>query len=60
MGDVLPFERSRKSPKPKQGLCQHGFHKWKADKTTTFDTKSGKLKTRLVCERCGKVSHQLT
>jgi hypothetical protein len=34
-------------------LCRSGHHKWKTDKNTVFDSKSGKLVTRLVCDRCG-------
>jgi len=64
MADILPFSK----PKPKskvarqQGgnkpagntLCKSGFHKWKADKSTDFAVKQGKLLTRYICERCGK------
>lgn len=50
MGDVLPF---RKKPAPKQGLCQHGFHKWEICKEQRFDVKQGRLVTLKRCQRCG-------
>lgn len=56
MGDVLPFKKRKPSDKAKgTTLCRSGFHKWKADKTTSFDVREGKLVTRYVCERCGKI-----
>ncbi|WP_101675918.1 hypothetical protein [Alloalcanivorax mobilis] len=53
MGDVVPFQRPAKK-RPKQGLCQHGYHKWTVVKDTEFDSKQGKLVTRYQCQRCGK------
>jgi len=53
MGDVVPF-RQPASRKPRKGLCQHGFHKWKVVKDTEFDSKQGRLVTRYRCQRCGK------
>jgi hypothetical protein len=53
MAEILKFEPKRKK-KPSLGMCQHGHHKWKADKTTQFDSKQGRLVTRYRCERCGK------
>jgi len=41
-------------------LCKSGFHKWKADKNTDFAVKAGKLQTRYICERCGKIKTELT
>lgn len=52
MGDVIPFRR-RKSAQRSQGLCQHGFHKWRIWKDKQFDVKEGRLVTVLRCERCG-------
>lgn len=49
MGDILPF--NRRNPK-KQGLCQHGFHKWVVFKDKQFDVRKGKLVTVYRCERC--------
>ena len=37
-----------------RGMCQHGFHKWKPVNAQPFDVKTGKLVTRLCCERCGE------
>ena len=50
---MVPFQKPAKK-KPKKGLCQHGFHKWKVVKNTRFDSQQGKLVTRYQCERCGK------
>lgn len=50
MGDVLPF---RKPAAKKQGLCQHGFHKWQVCKEQRFDVKQGRLVTVMRCQRCG-------
>ncbi|MAM89742.1 MAG: hypothetical protein CME36_20780 [unclassified Hahellaceae] len=58
MGEVLQFKR-RVGKQPSKGLCQHGFHKWKIDKSSRFDSTQGKLRTILVCERCGKMKTEL-
>jgi hypothetical protein len=51
MSNVLPF---RKPAAPSQGLCQHGFHRWKILTEKQFDTRQGKLVTVWRCERCGE------
>lgn len=55
MADILPFKKP-KSGKPanRQGMCQHGFHKWVIWKNKQFDVKGGKLVTVYRCERCGE------
>lgn len=55
MGKIVPFKRPVKKPPPDKTLCRSGFHKWEADKTTTFDTKLGRLVTRYRCARCGAI-----
>ena len=52
MADILPFRKPDKK-KPKKGLCQHGFHKWKIWKEKQFDVREGKLVTVYRCARCG-------
>jgi len=54
MADILPFKKRSPKVAQKLGMCGHGHHKWRVAKSTQFDVKSGKLVTRLVCERCGK------
>ncbi len=54
MAKIVPFKR----PDPikrAEGLtlCKSGFHKWKPEATTPFDSRQGKLVTRLRCGRCG-------
>lgn len=51
MSNVLPF---RKPAAPPQGVCQHGFHRWKILTEKQFDTRQGKLVTVWRCERCGE------
>ena len=53
MGDVLPFKKPAPR-KPRKGMCQHGYHKWKVVTESRFDVKQGKLVTVFRCERCGK------
>ena len=50
--NVIAFKRPKAKSK---GMCQHGHHRWKADAKQVFDTKQGRLVTRYVCQRCGKV-----
>lgn len=61
MADILPFKKPRPSEKHKgKSLCREGFHKWVADKQTTFDVKLGKLVTRYRCSRCGATQTRST
>jgi len=57
MPDVQSLDAFRKAKKKKAAagntLCKSGRHKWRADKTTQFDSQKGQLVTRYVCERCG-------
>lgn len=54
MSDVIPFKRPTVRQRHRGNtLCRHGHHKWKIDKERVFDTKQGRLVTRLRCERCG-------
>lgn len=53
--EILLFRKPKASEKFKgRSLCREGFHKWVADKKTTFDVKAGKLVTRYTCARCGQ------
>ncbi len=58
MAEVRSLSAFRKAKHKKQAagntLCKSGHHKWREDKTTTFDSKEGRLVTKYVCERCGK------
>ena len=63
----LTAARRAKSQKSKrkaraQGntLCRRGFHKWVINKTTPFDTKSGKLVSAEQCARCGTTRTKAT
>ena len=68
MGDVVLFKRTKKIQKNKikaladkaksNTLCKSGFHQWETDNNTQFAVKEGKLLTRLVCKRCGKVKNK--
>lgn len=54
MGEVVHFKRPKLKEKHQGNtLCRNGHHKWQAEKGTPFDVKSGKLVTRLRCQRCG-------
>jgi hypothetical protein len=56
MADILPFKKPKAHDKYRGNtLCRHGHHKWVVDKKTVFDSKQGRLVTRLRCQRCGKV-----
>ena len=53
MTDILPFSKPKASEKHRGNtLCRNGHHKWVVDKESVFDTKQGKLVTRLRCSRC--------
>lgn len=58
MSNVRSFDAFKKAQKKSQAagktLCKSGRHKWQIDKSTVFDSKSGKLVTRETCQRCGK------
>jgi hypothetical protein len=62
MSNIRSLDSFRKAKKKTEAagktLCKSGRHKWLADKQTQFDSKQGKLVTRLVCERCGAVKTQ--
>jgi hypothetical protein len=59
VGDLLSFRKPRASDKHRgKSLCRHGFHKWQPVAGTPFDTKQGKLVTRLRCSRCGATRTQ--
>ena len=62
MAEVRSLDAFRKAKTKQQAagktLCNSGRHKWQADKQTQFDSQQGKLVTRLVCSRCGKVKVQ--
>ena len=61
MGEILRFKRKSASERHKgKSLCREGFHKWVADKQTTFDVKLGKLVTRYRCSRCGATQTRST
>ena len=54
--EIISFA-DRKKAKEKssakgQGMCQHGFHKWKIWNDKQFDSRQGKLVTVYRCERC--------
>ncbi len=60
MADILPFRKPRASEKHRGNtLCRSGHHKWEIDKERVFDTKQGRLVTRMKCRRCGKVKNRL-
>ncbi len=60
MANILPFRKPRASEKHRGNtLCRSGHHKWEIDKERVFDTKQGRLVTRLRCQRCGKVKTRL-
>jgi hypothetical protein len=53
MGEVIAFKRQSLKEKHKgKSLCKHGFHKWKLETESKFDTKQGKLVSVFTCERC--------
>jgi len=54
MSNVVQFKKPRASAKHRGNtLCKRGFHKWVVV-DTPFDSKQGRLVTRLRCDRCGK------
>ena len=56
MGDILQFKKPPTKKKSRdKTLCNSGFHKWEIDKNKPFETRQGKLLSRYVCARCGKV-----
>jgi len=53
MADILPFCKPKARDKHRGNtLCRNGHHKWVVDKERVFDTKQGRLVTRLRCVRC--------
>jgi hypothetical protein len=61
MSNVIPFKKPKASVKHQgKTLCRSGFHKWKADGSTKFDVKEGKLISIFRCERCGAIERRLT
>ncbi|MDH5514023.1 MAG: hypothetical protein OEY45_02555 [Gammaproteobacteria bacterium] len=59
MADILRFRKPTAAERAKGNtLCRRGFHKWTVDGDTTFDSKQGRLVTRLRCERCGAFKTQ--
>jgi len=59
MADILRFRKPTAAERAKGNtLCRRGFHKWAVDGDTTFDSKQGRLVTRLRCERCGAFKTQ--
>jgi hypothetical protein len=53
MSKILPFRKPKASQKHQGNtLCRHGHHKWKTDKERVFDSRQGRLVTRLRCQRC--------
>ncbi|WP_456408110.1 hypothetical protein [Thiolapillus sp.] len=60
VADILPFKKPKAGGKHRGNtLCRHGHHKWIIDKERVFDTKRGRLVTRLRCQRCNKVKTRL-
>lgn len=56
MAEIIAFKKPKPSEKHRgKTLCRSGFHQWKTDTKTRFDVKSGKLITRELCRRCGKI-----
>jgi hypothetical protein len=61
MGDIVKFKKTKPSEKHRgKTLCKSGFHKWVPQKSTSFDTKQGRLVTRDECKRCGAIRTRLT
>jgi hypothetical protein len=59
MADILRFRKPTAAERAKgKTLCSRGFHKWAIDGDTTFDSKQGRLVTRLRCARCGAFKTQ--
>jgi hypothetical protein len=53
MTNILQFRKPGAAQKHQGNtLCRRGFHKWVVV-DTPFDSKQGRLVTRLRCERCG-------
>ncbi|WP_456416784.1 hypothetical protein [Thiolapillus sp.] len=60
MADILPFRQPKAGEKHRGNtLCRNGHHKWMIDKERVFDTRQGKLVTRLRCRRCNAVKTRL-
>jgi len=56
MSNVIKFQKKSLTEKHKgKTLCKSGFHKWEIDQNNQFDSKLGKLVTRHICKRCGKI-----
>ncbi len=56
MAEIFPFKKPKPSEKHKGStLCRSGFHKWQIENKQQFDVKQGRLITRTVCQRCGKI-----
>ncbi|EAR08105.1 hypothetical protein [Reinekea blandensis] len=59
MAEVRSLTAFRKAQRKQKAagktLCRSGRHKWRLDQASQFDSKSGKLVNRYVCEHCGKV-----
>lgn len=55
--DVIDFPgkraRTARRKAKSHSLCREGHHRWQVDKQRGFDTRSGKLLTTRVCQRCG-------
>ena len=64
VAEIRSLEAARKKRRKAQvqgnALCRAGRHKWQTDKSTVFDSKSGKLVTREVCARCGQTRVKAT
>ncbi len=61
MSNVVPFKKVPASRKHAGNtLCRRGFHKWEPVAGTPFDVKTGKLVTRLRCQRCGATRVETT
>lgn len=43
----------------RSSLCQHGHHRWRIDKSATFDVKRGRLVTIYRCTKCDKIKTKL-
>lgn len=59
MAEIRSLDAFRKAQRKQKAagktLCRSGRHKWVLDKASVFDSKSGKLVNRYVCEHCAKV-----
>lgn len=61
MTNVIALSKPKASIKHRGNtLCREGFHRWKPDGTTRFDTKQGRLVTVYRCTRCKATKTALT